>query len=372
MPIPAKKATASPDPEEILRESEQRFRLMSDTAPVMIWMSGTTTLCTYFNKVWLDFTGRTMEQELGNGWAEGVHPDDFERCLTIYTTSFDQRKPFSMEYRIRRYDGVYRWILDNGVPRFTPNGAFAGYIGSGIDITELKEANQRKDEFISMASHELKTPVTSIKTFTQALSYRFQKQGDEECLRILSRMDAQLDKLTKLISDLLDIAKIQTGKLTLREEAFALDELVVEIVDMLQGTTRHQLLLEQRAPVLVFGDQDRIGQVLINLLTNAIMYSPQADKVAICLEKEQGNVVVSVQDFGIGIAEDQIEKIFEQFYQAADPLEKTYPGLGIGLYISSEIIKQHHGRIWVQSKKGAGSTFMFCLPVYEESSRDLD
>lgn len=129
--------------EEALHESEERFRLMADTAPVMIWMSDITGSCTYFNKGWLDFTQRTIEQEYGNGWLESVHPDDTERCFTVYTTHFDKREPFRMEYRLRRFDGRYRWILDHGVPRFTPSGISAGYIGSCIDITELKEAEEK-------------------------------------------------------------------------------------------------------------------------------------------------------------------------------------------------------------------------------------
>jgi len=137
--------------EEALRESEERFRLVANTAPVMIWMSGPDKLCTYFNQPWLDFTGRTLEAELGNGWAEGVHPEDFGRCLDTYIKSFDRREDFQTEYRIRRYDGEYRWLSDIGVPRFNPDGTFAGYIGSCIDVTERKLA----DEALSSVSRKL-------------------------------------------------------------------------------------------------------------------------------------------------------------------------------------------------------------------------
>ena len=126
--------------EQALREGEERFRTLADATPVLIWGSGTDKLCNYFNKQWLDFTGRTNEQEMGDGWTEGVHPDDLERCLETYVTAFDARTPFTMEYRLRRHDGEYRWVLDNGVPRFAPDGTFSGYIGSCIDITDRRRA----------------------------------------------------------------------------------------------------------------------------------------------------------------------------------------------------------------------------------------
>jgi signal transduction histidine kinase len=229
----------------------------------------------------------------------------------------------------------------------------------------LRESEARKDEFISMASHELKTPVTSLKGFTNILQRRLGKQGgDEQTLHYLSVMNAQLDKLSRLISELLDVSRIQTGKLAFQEEPFDLALLMHETVENLQaGTETHQILVESTGSVPVYGDKDRLGQVLINLLTNAIKYSPDADKVIVCVSNDQQAATVSVQDFGIGIAESHQQHIFERFYQVIDPTEKTYRGLGIGLYISSEIVKRHHGQLWVESKKGQGATFYMRLPV---------
>lgn len=258
------------------------------------------------------------------------------------------------------------WSLVKSRPVFDNEGKVALIITIVHDITERMQAEQRKDEFISMTSHELKTPVTSLKGFTNVLQRRLTKLGDEQGLHFLSRMDAQLDKLTKLISELLDISKMQAGKLSLQMEPFDLDALLQETVENVQAATiTHQLHIEGNTRGYVFGDKDRLGQVFINLLTNAIKYSPHADTVLVRLSSEQEQAIVSVQDFGIGINESQYQKIFERFYQVVDPEEKTYPGLGMGLYISSEIVERHNGRIWVESKKGEGSTFFVSLPLVQ-------
>jgi signal transduction histidine kinase len=243
-------------------------------------------------------------------------------------------------------------------------------MGFVLDISASKELDKRKDEFISMASHELKTPVTSLKGFLGLLQRRLSLQGDEKALHFLARMDAQVTKLTKLINELLDLSKMQTGQLDYREERFDLDALVQEIVATVQETTQtHHLLLEGQTQGEVFGDRDRIGQVLINLLNNAIKYSPQANTVLVRVAISQNKALVSVQDFGIGIAKEHQHKIFERFYQVTDAEEKTYPGLGIGLHISCEIVKRHGGQMWVESKKGEGALFYFTLPLSQEGKR---
>lgn len=232
------------------------------------------------------------------------------------------------------------------------------------DVSERRELERRKDEFIGLASHEMKTPVTALKGFTQLLQRRLQRSNNEDVLHFLTRMDQQIDRLTILIRDMLDLSKIQNGQLEYRMDVFDLAELVQEIIENVQGTTRtHRIVLEKTVAVRVYGDRDRIGQVLINLLTNAIKYSKDADKVIVRMAIHAGNVQVSVQDFGIGISEVYQEKIFERFYQAIEPGEKVSSGLGIGLYITRKIIERHQGCLCVKSCKGKGSTFSFQLPL---------
>jgi PAS domain S-box-containing protein len=273
-----------------------------------------------------------------------------------------------MGYKYRGTGQLERWSLVKSRPILNELGEVTMVVTIIHDITERVVAEQRKDEFISMTSHELKTPVTSLKGFTHVLQRRLEKQGDQQALHYLSRMDAQLNKLTKLITELLDISRMQTGKLAFQMEPFNLDNLIDEIVENVQATTTmHSIIIEGKTDAQIMGDRDRLGQVFINLLSNALKYSPHADKVMVRLLREQKQAIVSVQDFGIGIDQAHHQKIFERFYQVTDAEERTYPGLGIGLYIASEIMTRHGGRIWVESTKGKGSTFFISLPLIQET-----
>jgi signal transduction histidine kinase len=234
-------------------------------------------------------------------------------------------------------------------------------------MTERRELEQRKDEFISMASHELKTPLTSLQGYTELLQRKFAPQSNQDALLYLARMSAQIHKLSKLIADLLDLSKIREGKLAFAKEAVDVDSLVREVVDNLQQTTsQHQIVIEGKAQCEIMCDKDRLGQVLINLITNAIKYSPQAQRIIIHLTRTHDVLTVAVQDFGIGIPKAHQEKVFERFYRVSSDQVRTYPGLGIGLYIAHQIIERHKGKIWVESVEGQGSTFSFSLPFAEK------
>lgn len=664
---------------------EEQVKSIADSTPVMMWMSGIDKLCYFFNAGWLRFTGRTMEQEYGNGWAEGVHPDDLQRCLDIYTTSFDKREEFKIEYRLRRHDGQYRWLLENGVPRYLADGTFAGYIGTCFDIDELlqserirsayvsadsisneqaklaaiiessddaiisktlegiitswnqaaeklfgyteseaigqhisiviplnrqdeetmiinkirnsekidhfetirinkwgdeipisltispiknrggkvigaskiardisrqriaeerlqkyadrlkilnsiglaisadlevqnvlqkvtdattqltgasfgaffhnlvnekgesymlytlsgapreafekfgmprntavfgptfngegivrvdditkdprygkntphhgmpeghlpvvsylavpvisksgavigglffghvkaaqftkeheqlvagvaaqaavaldnaklyeeiKVLNAKKDEFIGLASHELKTPITSINGYLQIIERNLAE--DSRHKGFVTKALQQVNKLTTLISDLLDVSKIQTGKLPFSYSTFDLVNVLNEVTEMMQhGYTTHKLeLYYDDEPIMLHADQQRMEQVIINLITNAVKYSPGTDKVIIKASVVGEKVLLSVQDFGIGIAQGHQERIFSRFYRVEN-LASHMSGLGIGLYICQEIINRHNGRMWVKSKPGEGSIFYFEVPLVNHNN----
>jgi signal transduction histidine kinase len=231
-----------------------------------------------------------------------------------------------------------------------------------------RELEAKRNEFISMVVHELKTPLTSLKSAAQLLQKQSAKAGNEQMMRLTTRMDAQINRLTGLIDDFLDVTRITTGKLHFHEEFFAFDELVVEIVEELQPLTEQQeLIIEGKSAATVWGDRMRIGQVITNLLTNAMKYAPRTDRILVKIEADADKITLRVQDFGPGIPKEFQAKIFDPFYRVERKEQKGTSGLGLGLHIAEEIIRRHKGEIWIESEEGKGTTFCFTLPLNREA-----
>ncbi|HEY1350452.1 MAG TPA: ATP-binding protein [Ktedonobacteraceae bacterium] len=356
--------TARKRAEETLRANEERLRLLMMHMPACVSMLDRELRYLCVSQRWLeDFRLRSPEV-IGRTLYE-VFPQSPAHRREAYARALQGEHCRNEEDTIVYRDGSSDWLRWEAIPWHDGKGDVKGIIVFHEIITERRELEKRKDEFISLASHELKTPVATLKGFTQLLLRRLKKQGNTQSLEPLDKMTAQLDKLTSLINDLLDISRIQAGKLAFREEEFDLTTLVAETIENLQQTTlTHQLLLRDRTSIGVYGDRDRIGQVLSNLLTNAVKYSPHAREVLVELMSERDRAVVSIQDFGIGIPSDQLSQIFERFYQVSDGAgNKNLTGLGIGLYISKEIVQRHQGQLWVESCVGRGSIFRFTLPL---------
>lgn len=242
------------------------------------------------------------------------------------------------------------------------HGNIIGVSKIARDITERVQAEKRRDEFVSTTSHELKTPITSLKAFAELLEQRINEKGYDELKLYIRKINQQTDKLTKLIEDLVELSRMQTGSLRIENKPFEFDPLVEEIVENIKMTMRHQVIQKGKTKKIIKGDRDRTGQAITNLLTNAIKYSPKADKVIVTLKVRDESVMLSVQDFGIGVPKEFHEKVFELFFRITGPDEKTYPGMGIGLYLCKEIISRQGGKIWITSEKGKGSTFYLTLP----------
>ncbi len=231
---------------------------------------------------------------------------------------------------------------------------------------ELRNQNRVKDDFISMASHELKTPLTGINLFLDLLTKQLKTEKNNKSTIYLERVFEQVKRLQLLVDDLLDLSRIQKRKLTLHPEEFRLDELIRDLVTEYQLITKsHKIINQDIDKVLVFADKMRIYQVLANFISNAVKYSPEKSRITINLRKEEQYAHISVKDEGIGISKIDQNKIFNRFYQVDTTYRNGSLGLGMGLYISYQIIKAHGGKIWVQSKKGKGSTFYFSLPIKE-------
>ena len=225
------------------------------------------------------------------------------------------------------------------------------------------EREARRTEFISMVVHELKTPITSLKGYSQLLGRRCERMGDAQGMQLAARMDQQVNRLTGLIDDLLDINRMEGNRLRLRESDFAFDELVEEVMADIQLTTeQHTLMREGQTHATIRGDRERIGQVLTNLLTNAIKYAPASERIVVRLARDEQSVTTSVQDFGPGSPAEQQERVFEPFYRIQGQ-ETTASGLGLGLTIAANLVARHQGKIWVESEEGAGTTFSFTLPL---------
>ncbi len=358
--------------EASLRESEERFRLMADAAPVMIWLSGTDKLVSWYNKPWLAFTGRTMEQEVGHGATEVVHPDDIGRTLPLYLAAFDSRAPFSMEYRVRRHDGEFRWLICNGVPRYASGGEFQGYVGSCFDVTdyknaeaELRDADRRKDEFLATLAHELRNPLAPIRNGLEVIGMAEASAAIE---RTRSMMDRQLTHLVRLVDDLLDVSRVTSGLLQLRRGPLELRSVITAAVETsrpaIEQAGHHLAVVVPEEPIFVDGDLIRLAQVLSNLLNNSAKYTRRGGHISLTVGREEETAMVTVKDDGIGIPPAMLHRVFDMFTQVDRTLERTTGGLGIGLSLVKGLVEMHGGTIEARSEgEGMGSEFTLRLPV---------
>ncbi len=341
----------------------KQYRALAEAMPHIVWTTGNDGKLIYFNENLLTLLNINEDQVAEIKFADVVHPEDLRELSRVWKNAESEKKFFELEFRM--YDAKnekFVWFLNRATPVADEEGNVFQWIGTSTNIDEFKNLSALKDTFLGIASHELKTPLTSLKLYAQVLERMLRKTGDDKNAEFAKKMDVQIIKLTSLIGDLLDVTKINSGKIYLNEEEFDFEKLAIETVEDQQMATSYKIELRTQPVGMVFADTDRIGQVMTNLISNAIKYAPNTEKIIVSVMEEDDNVIFSVQDFGIGMPEDKKNRVFEQYYRVSGDEQNTFPGLGLGLYISSQIVERSHGKIWVESTLKQGSTFSFCLP----------
>lgn len=344
-----------------IEEAEERGRIAIESAELGTYqidlLTGEIKTSPRFDIIW-DVSNVDSRDEV----VAHVHPEDrmirqqaHEKALLTGRLYYEARVVWN--------DLSIHWIKVTGKIIYNADHQPATLLGVVQDITAQKEIEHQKDAFVATVSHELKTPITSMKVYCHLLLEKFSALQDEASTAMVSNMNMQINRLNYIIQDLLDVTRIEANKIRFRNDHFDFNSLVKEIVDEVQVTKpTHEIIITDSEPVKIFADKERTSQVLTNLLTNAIRYSPNADKVIVSANLKDGEVICSVQDFGTGIEKEKQSKIFERFYQVPE-VNRANAGFGLGLYISSQIIQRQNGKIWVESDRGNGSTFYFSLPV---------
>jgi PAS domain S-box-containing protein len=359
-------------------DPEQSFRLLADNAPVMIWRSGTDKQCDWFNRPWLQFTGRTMEQELGSGWTQGVHPEDVTRCLSTYSTAFDGRVEFSMEYRLRRHDGAYRWVLDNGRPYTSLDGTFRGYFGSCIDVTDVKRA---RDELrVTQSEFARATRMTAMVELTATIAHDIGQplaaieMNSNAALRLLADTPPDLDEvraaLTSVVDDgrragrVIERIRVMLKKGEPEKSCLNINLLIREIIELIGVELQHHNVLVRTELAdelpLAMVDGAQLQQVILNLIMNAVeaMASISSDERVLRITSQlQGadDILIAVHDTGIAIDPHDMGRIFDALC--------TTKVTAMGLSICRSIVEAHGGRLWASAAVPHGSIFHIVLPI---------
>ena len=356
-----------------ITEAKELYLKIFEDFPALIWRSRLDKLCDYFNKTWLEFTGRSMEQEFGNGWAEGVHPDDFDRCVQTYVAAFDKRESFLMEYRMKNALGEYRWIRDFGRPFYDVDNTFLGYIGSCYDITEIKdnelrltELNITKDKFFSIIAHDLKSPFNAILGFSEHLLTEVEEKRYDKVAEYAQIILQSSNRAMDLLSNLMQWALSQSGRLGFHPEPFDMVNLIRELtLSMHDNAALKSIIIENRLPsnALVYADKAMVSTILRNLASNAMKFTRPGGQIMISLANSQNECIVSVQDNGVGIQKERINTLFNLHESCSTPGTLKEKGTGLGLILCKEFIEKNGGTIRVESTEGVGSTFTFSLPL---------
>ena len=366
-------------------DAAENFRLLADFAPVMIWVASPDRKCVYLNRPWLDFTGRDAESQLGLGWMELVHPEDRGAVTAAHERAFAAVEPFEVEFRLLRHDGEYRWLIDKGVP-IVDAGKLRGYVGSCLDITERREqlarernarataesATLARDQFLAIVSHELRSPLNGIKSWTHVLENQL-RDADPTVRRAIAGIMIGVEHQVRLIEDLLDVTRAMSGNLGLAKQAMPLLPVLADAVEGLRATA-----LEKQLRIVtdyaigdgeIHGDPDRVRQIFVNLIFNAVKFTRPGGTIWVSARPADGMALVEVRDDGVGIPPEFLPYLFDPFRQADQGSSgRSQDGLGLGLALVQRLAELHGGYVTCESEGvDRGATFRVFLPLRRES-----
>jgi len=358
----------------LLRESETRFVTLADSSPVMLWMTDPDNLSYYFNKSWLEFTGKKLEEEIGSGWLRSVHPEDLRNFGKLeFVQLLNSRSSYSTEYRLMRHDGEYRTLLEIGTPRFLPDGSFAGYMGSCLDITEIRKAqndlatqaqelmrsNEELEQFAYVASHDLQEPLRMVNSYIQLISRSVQNGEMQNVEEFMKYVLDGVSRMQALINDLLQYSRVnRKGSPFIDVNLKDLVSVVLLNLTQKRKETNAEFVVGD-LPTLK-GDAIQLQRLFQNLMENAIKFrGDNTPVVNINCQERESDWLFSIKDNGIGIESKFYNRIFVIFQRLHT--RDQYDGTGIGLAVCKKIVERHGGEIWVESEYGKGSTFYFTI-----------
>lgn len=348
-----------------LEKATDTLKLAMEAANLGTWRTDWGTGNLIVSDIARKIHGIPLDQELTfDGTLNIVVPEHREAFHQSILATVDSKKPFSLDYLIKPWDGSKpKWLNSTGKVELNEAGAVTGVIGTILDVTESKEDNQRKDDFIAMVSHELKTPLTSLKGYTQILHRHASNHDDQFSIEKLDKMVSQVEKMGTMIGGFLNVSRLESGKIQLNKQPFELSALLEEMIYDAENSTHSHNITLHTEKTIVHADRDKIGNVVLNLISNALKYSPSGTQVDVSSAIETEFVRVSVADEGMGIRPEDREKLFDRYYRVDNPHTLNIAGFGIGLYLSAEIVRRHGGHIWVDSDGIMGSVFHFKIPL---------
>jgi PAS domain S-box-containing protein len=347
-----------------LQDNEAQLRLITDNMAQLAWMADAGGNAYWFNERWYQYTGTDLNHTVHQGWHNMLHPDYAEHIIKKYNHYISHGDTWEDTFPLLGANGQYRWFLSRAVPYRNEAGVIEKWFGTCTDVTEQRRDDQRKNDFISMVSHELKTPLTSTIGYIQVSRSRASKNGDELMAGLMDKAAKQLAKMTTMINGFLNVSRLESGKIHINKQQFDMAALLHEVEEeTLTTINSHRIVFTPANAVWLIADRDKIGQVINNYISNAAKYSPMGTTVKVEFTLEDNVLRLTVKDEGIGIPPEEQGQLFERYYRVKGHQTKDIAGFGIGLYLCKEIIEHHKGEVGVSSELGKGSNFWFTLPV---------